>query len=404
MEKKKKMLFVTYTMHCGGAEKALLNLFSSIDPEKYDIDLQLFHNKGYFLEMLPAHIHVLPEIYPYNLMIMPISHFFLPPYSTMRCKVLWVRVRNALYMLFKKTKTLPKNQRRQLIAASLAGKHPVPQQQYDIAVGYLQGQSIYYIVDKVNAKRKLGWVHQDYIGAQYSADIDRPYFTKLDGIVTVSDLCRDSLLKAFPELKDKIHTVLNICSKEVIHEMADEYIPSEYSDDGNTKILTIGRLTHTKGYDLAIDACEVLRENGVPFKWYVLGAGDLLDELKQYAIQKGVEDCIVFLGTRSNPYPYIRQADLYVQPSRYEGCSVAMHEARLLQIPLVVTNFTVAKDQITDHKNGLICEMDGQSIAGAVTEMIENKMLYNQIKAALLNTKDTKAEVSKHYMLFDGTE
>ena len=166
------------------------------------------------------------------------------------------------------------------------------------------------------------------------------------------------------------------------------------------KILTIGRLAHQKGYDLALDACERLIKKGLKFKWYVLGKGPLRKDMEKEIINRGLDKHFVLLGVKANPYPYIRGADIYVQTSKYEGFGLAIAEARMLNVPVVTTKFDAVYNQMVDGKNGLVVDMNGDSVYRGIMNYITNPSLKDSVINYLKTEKKGNVEeINKFYEL-----
>ncbi len=398
MEKKISILFAIYYLGSGGAEKALINLLDMIDYERYEVDLLLFEKKGLYLPQLNKNVNLLPVI---------------PEFDKIRrvkgyCK--WAvthgkfisAVKRVNYVL-KEKKGINMNQK----TWDLCWTHflpPLPKE-YDVAVGYMQGIPNWYVASKVKAKYKIGWVHNDYAKMTYDKNFDIQFFKRLDRIVSVSEQCTNSLKQYFPSLTNRIKTLLNLMSPGMIRTKALD--PKEsYPDDYNLpRLLTIGGLRKQKGFDMAIQACSRLKMKGFKFIWYVIGIGELRDKLDKMVEEYGVGDCFIFLGERSNPYPYINQADIYVQPSYFEGKSIAIDEAKILYKPIVVTKFPSVYDQIVDEKTGILVDIDPECIAGGIERLLVNDKLRKYLTSNLMEEQyDLEdEELERHYQLFERT-
>ena len=169
------------------------------------------------------------------------------------------------------------------------------------------------------------------------------------------------------------------------------------------RILTIGRLVYQKGYEYAIEAAKYLKDKNIDFIWYVIGEGNLRSELEKMVIEYNLQDNFKFLGTFTNPYPFINECDIYCQPSRFEGFGLAIAEARILNKPIVATNFDIVYDQIRDNENGLISEMDGLNLGKKISSLIADKKIYKDIIEVLKSEKvGTEAELQKIVSLIEG--
>ena len=369
---KKKILFVLRSLYNGGAEKSLVNLLNELPEDKYDIDLLLFRNEGLYLQQVPKNVNIITlphdEASLFASIKKPGKYFLLKIFSTI------------ISRLIKKNTHLAGGYRWKYFYSKRL--HNVSDK-YDVAIGYTIGEVLYYIDEKVIANRKLVWVHNDYITAGHPVAFNKPYFKNMDAIVTISDKCADILKEVFPEFSNKIYNIPNITSSTVIRKRAEEFFPEEYQSLNCPCILSIGRLHPQKGFDMAITAAAQLKRQGVRFKWYVIGNGTLEKSLRKQIKKENVEDCFILLGVRENPYPYIKNCDFVVQPSRYEGKSVVLDEAKILCKPIVATAYPTVKDQVEDGKEGLVVEMSPNGIAQGVKQMIENEVLRKNIEQYL---------------------
>lgn len=364
-------------LHVGGAEKALISLLQTIDYELYEVDLYLFKKEGLFLNQVPKEVTILeqPKLYPY--FDMSIKAAIIENLKHFRFNVIWNRIQVGIIFKTEKRPAVREQKSWKYIKNCIK---PL-EKEYDAAIGYLQNTPNFFCVDKVTAKKKIGFIHTDYLQAKMDRLIDRPYFSKLDTIVTVSEECKEVLVERFPWVKKKFIVMRNIVSSTLIKKLSNE--PIEVLD-GETTVLTIGRLVQVKGYDLIMQAVRNLKLKGISnFKWYILGEGPMRRELDMMIFKYQLQENFVFLGIKENPYPYLKQVDFVVQASRYEGKSIAIDEAKILCKPIVVTNFPTAKDQITHNENGIICDIHPQSIADSVEMMINNPELRNQLISTL---------------------
>ncbi len=270
---------------------------------------------------------------------------------------------------------------------------------YDVAIGYLEKTPIYFCVDKVNAKKKIGFIHNDYDKLGMDPEIDQKYFDKLGNIVTVSEECASVLKQRFPVYKDKVEVMYNIVSPKVINKMSSNHLNIKYR---GVNLVSLGRLHQQKGFELAIEACKNLIDSGYKIKWHVIGEGEERTKLEKLIKANRLEENFILLGLKENPYPYIKNADIYVHPSRFEGKSIAIDEAKILNKPIVVTNFTTVKDQIKDQETGLIVDMTSSSIAEGIKRLLDDDHLRGKLTNNLSKEKlGTESEIEKLYKLFN---
>ncbi|WNR43803.1 glycosyltransferase [Paenibacillus roseipurpureus] len=392
---KKNVLFVMPSLLAGGGQKSLINLLSQIDYTRFHVDLLLFSQTGAFMKSIPPGVHMvnLPNLHPaFSEHIVP---SMLKLLAQRQFKLAYAR------LMFAVTNRLVRNtaSSEQYSWAYMKRSFGTMEKEYDVAIGYLEKSSIYYIVDRVKAKKKIGWIHTNYSNSGMIARLDAPYFKQLDKLVTVSDECAKSLKETFSELTDRITVIQNIVSPQrILMESLRESVTSLPFDKRFTNVVTIARLSSEKGIDLAIKACALLKSQGHVIKWYVLGDGDEREALEKMITQLNLQDTFILLGIKENPYPFIKHADMYVQPSRYEGKSIAIDEAKILHKPIVVTNYESAKDQITDGVNGLIVDMNEQGLANGIIELLHQGELREALIHSLSQEKmGTEEEVNKLY-------
>ena len=180
----------------------------------------------------------------------------------------------------------------------------------------------------------------------------------------------------------------------------EKEISKEIGEFDGVKILTLGRLANGKRYDRAIEACKILKEKSINFRWYALGIGGLKEELKSKIRENGLENDFLLLGVKANPYPYIKRCDIYVQTSDFEGFGLAIAEARILNKPVVTTRFDAVYNQMIHRKNGLVVDMNAEAVANGILELIYNKELNNNIVEYLKREKKgNMEELDKFYDL-----
>ena len=389
----KKMLFIMSNLNCGGAEKALVSLLKTIDYSKYEVDLLLFRHEGIFLKQVPKKVNILPEPFGYK-------YYDMSSIKAIKELLKQGRVGDAIrrikaIFIYKSEKDIYRcGQKVWPYVSKMFGKL---NKKYDVAIGYLENNPIYYCVDNVDANKKIGFIHNDYDKLGLNPIGDRFYFNKLDNIVTVSEECAEVLKNRFPEYRDKVRVMHNIVSPSVINEMAKEKIEM---NNAEINLATVGRLNYQKGYDMAIEACKKLVEKGYDIRWNVLGEGEERSNLESLIKKYKLEDRFVLLGIKENPYPYVQNSDIYVQTSRFEGKSIAIDEAKILNKPILVTNFTTVRDQISDGVNGLIVDMNVDSIVDGLETLIKDSNLRNKLKKNLANEElGTENEIEVFYSL-----
>lgn len=391
---KKNLLFVIPSLSAGGGEKSLVNLLTQIDYDKYNVDLLLFHKKGLFLNLLPNQVNII-EISG-NFKIFKQSLRFAVLKFIRSCQF---RLAYGRFIFTLKNKLLSDTSKAEQFTWKYQRESMnILEKEYDAAIGFLEKSSIYFVIDKVQSKRKIGWIHTNYSNSGMDSSFDHPYFNKLDKIVTVSRECAASLIENFNGITEKVKVIYNIVSPNLIHKLSDVEVSFFSSAQDEVTIITVARLSNEKGIDIAINACELLVDKGFNVKWYVIGEGIERTKLEEMIKKKELENQFILLGLRENPYPYLKKADIYVQPSRYEGKSIAIDEAKILNKPIIVTNYETAKEQITNNATGLIVEMNEKGISAGVEKLIQNPSLKQSFAQNLSKEKlGTENEIYKFY-------
>jgi glycosyltransferase involved in cell wall biosynthesis len=395
---KKKLLFVIPSLTSGGGEKSLVNLLSQIDYALYDVDLFLFSKSGLFFKSIPKEVNILDVPNNYYIFTKKIGksiNYFL---KSGKLNLVYNRIMFSIKTRIIKNISISEQRSWKYQSKSFN----ILEKEYDVAIGFLEKSSIYFVVDKVKSKKKIGWIHTNYSNSGMDNKYDNPYFKQLDNIVTVSDECANSLKEHFLHLNEKIKVIYNIVSPKIINDLSHKEILGDFYNDKNyTNIITVARLSEEKGIDLAIKSCKILLNKGYKIRWNVLGEGNERSKLESLIESTGLEKNFMLLGVKENPYPYIRNSDIYVQPSRYEGKSIALDEAKILLKPIVVTNFKTVNDQISDGLNGLIVDMDEDGISNGVETLIKDIDIKNKlINNLILEKLGTEDEIKKLYDIF----
>lgn len=368
----KKLLFVINTLGYGGAERALLNLLGALDPAQYQISLFVLTGQGELIHELPAYVGILNADYNDCSVLTKAGRTHL-----LRC-VLRAGIGKGL--LVKRARYLLKNlyrmcrekriQADKLCWRILAEGAPAPEGEYDLAVAYLEGGATYYVADRVRAKKKAAFVHIDYVQAGYGKALDLDCYQRMDHIFTVSNEVKEHFLEVYPSYENKVSVFPNLVDQKRVCRLAEE--GEGFSDAFHgVRILTVGRLTEQKRYDVAIDAMALLKKTSpVPVRWYVLGEGALREQLERQIQKLGLEKEFHLLGVKANPFPYYRGCDLYVHATGYEGKSIAIQEAQILGKPILATDCSGNREQIEPNVDGRLCRLDSQSVSDEILWMI----------------------------------
>lgn len=378
--KKKQIFIAIHYLEIGGAEISLIGLLNAIDYIQYDVDLFVYSHRGELMKLIPQQVNLLPEIPKYSYLEKPMKDTLRHGYFDIVIARLLAKVQYRQYV----KKHLPSEGSAafQYVADCVTPILPtINKNEYDLAISFLTPHNI--VRDKVNAKKKIAWIHTDYSYIDVDVKKELPVWSKFDYIASISEDVTKSFLNRFPSLKDKIVLIENILSPTFVRSRAKQQKIEFPHENNRINLLSIGRFTEAKNFDNVPDILRRIRENGINAYWYIIGYGGAETLILSKIKESGMEDYVILLGKQENPYPYLDAADIYVQPSRFEGKSVTVREAQMLCKPLVVTNYRTAPSQVMDGVDGVIVPLENESCAKGISKFIRNKELQEKISSYL---------------------
>lgn len=394
---KKKILIVMNSLCIGGAEKSCVSFLKSLPENSYDIDLMLLSCKGFLLKQVPAWVNIAPAPPAYACLVHKVKEW---RYYIKHSPLLWIKkaIRS------QKAKRQPDLNIIQGLYRQWKSDLPVLEKEYDVAIGYFEGFCNYIVSEKVRAGRKIIWIHSNYEDLGYNPAFDAGYFSEADVIATMSPNACQSLRQNFPHLSDRVWFIENITDANVVKDMAMQGVAEEkLTGFDGLKIVSCGRLAPEKAYERAIKAAALIRKEGIPFKWVIVGDGPERKKLESLQKSMGLNENISLIGMRENPYPYMEWGDMLVVTSTYEGRSLVIDEAKILGIPVVTTDYATAVDAVEHGETGLMCEMNPEAIANAVIRLYCDKQLREHIQRNLLNTCcGNRKEILKYIAAIEG--
>ena len=396
----KRILIVSHAMELGGAERSLIGLLNVLDPKRYEIDLFLLRHEGELLEYIPEYVHVLPKVAAYTVLARPMK-------DTLREGHFWLTgVR--LYAKIKAARYNKKHQYKDS-AVALEYSHKYikrympkinPTVEYDLAISFLTPH--YFVAEKVRAKKKIAWIHTDYKKVQINIPSETVMWGKYDYIASISEEVSKSFLEVCPSLRSKLILIENILPERLIKRQAMELDVTKEMPvikDG-FRLLSIGRYCIAKNFDNVPAICSCLLKKGFKVKWYIIGFGGDEELIRQKIAESNMEEYVILLGKKENPYPYIRACDLYVQPSRYEGKSVTVREAQMFAKPVVITAYPTSGSQLEDGVDGVVVPMDNEGCADGIAKLLNDpKKMQSLSEACRRRDYSNQKEVEKLYEL-----
>lgn len=400
---KLRIFIAMHYMEIGGAETALVGLLNALDPARVEVDLFLYDHRGEMMQFIPKWVNLLPQIPKYSVLERPIVELVKRGFWGIAAARMWAkRISKVAYK--RSGSKLENNGGLDKMSKCTTPLLPKINQSvtYDLAISFLTPHRI--VAEKVKAKKKIAWIHTDYTRVWVDAEEELKVWQKYDYVASISSDVTNTFLQVFPSLAPKIVEIENILSPKFVRKRAElEDTDKEFRQTDKISLLSIGRYSEQKNYDNVPDICKrLIGKTKLNIKWYIIGYGGDEALIRQKIKEAGMEEHVILLGKRSNPYPYIKACDIYVQPSRYEGKSVTVREAQMLCKPVVVTNYPTAPSQIRSGVDGVIVPMDNEGCANGLAEVICDKPLQERI-IAHLKTHDygNESEVEKIYTLIN---
>lgn len=356
----KRIFIAIQYMELGGAERALLGLLDALDTSRFQVDLFVYRHSGELMPLIPSGVNLLPELPAYRAISRPLKDILLEGRLGIAGARLWAKWRSAQF-----GKRLDGPENYAVFDDAAAAVSPfLPSLNklgvYDLAISFLTPHRI--VRDKVLARRKIAWIHTDYSSIGINAERELPVWRSYDHIISISPQAGRGFLARFPELEDKLVQMENIISPEAVREQAALEDASGVMG-GSPCLCTVGRFSHAKGMDRAVRLAARLVGLGMErLRWHLIGYGD------EASVRREIADCcmeehVIMLGKKANPYPYMAACDLYVQPSRYEGKAVAVREAQILGRPVAITRFPTSAGHLEDGVDGVIIPNEEEGAA-----------------------------------------
>lgn len=373
---KKHIFIAIHYLEIGGAEISLIGLLNAIDYTKYDVDLFVYSHRGELMKLIPPQVNLLPEIPEYAYIEQPIKDALKKGLFRLSFARLWAKVQYRQYQ----KKNNPKDGSAILsyIFGNVTPTLPtITDKEYDLAISFLTPHNI--VRDKIKANKKVAWIHTDYSYIDIDVEKELPVWSSFDYIASISEAVTISFVSRFPSLKGKIIEIENILSPTFVRNRAEETRIDFSHENDRVNLLSIGRYCEAKNFDNVPDILKRIREKGFNAYWHIIGFGGDENLIRTKITEAGMEEYMVLLGKQANPYPFLKAADIYVQPSRYEGKSVTVREAQMLCKPVVVTNYRTAPSQIKDGIDGVIVPLDNERCAEGITAFIQDEVKQKEL-------------------------
>ena len=377
---KKKILFVIPDFYIGGTNKSLENLLLLVDNNIYEIRIFSLYEDGdsYYKEKVFKPYLIKKSLF-YRLFH---DHFWFRKFSTLfsllfRCNASRLLHKFEINRIQKKEK-------------------------FDTVIAYQESSATICVSMLRNCSNRIAWVHcelrywlQDLVKGRKLEEAGD--YSKYDKIICVSESARQSFLSLYPQLSDKVMFIYNSVDDNHIKELADDVKVNVPFSDNTFNILSVGRFSPTKQFDLIPKIVSELKKmTSKPFCWYIIASTeeclqDMLDKIKKYDVSREV----ILLGAKDNPYPYFKKSDLFVCTSVSESFSYVIAESKVLHVPVLCNNIPVAMEVVSDEE-GWICSI--ADMPETLSRIIENNnSIYTKVKGKILNYQYNNHEILKKF-------
>ena len=387
-------------MYLGGVERSLLGLLDSINYSKYYTDFFLMRQSGELMPYINKSANLLPEIPQYASLAVPMASLIGKGQFGVLCGRLHGKLAAKRYY------EAHPDDKPSMVSLTYSHKYTLPimpqisDKTYDLAISFLTPH--YFVRNRVRAKKYAAWIHTDYTALSFDRKAELEMWSGYDYICGISDQASNAFKSVFPELADKVRTIENILPAKLITEQSTEP-QSEIKSGYSINLLSVGRFCDAKNFDNVPDICRRIIDSGLNVKWYLIGYGGDENLIRQKIAESGMEDYVIILGKKENPYPYMRACDLYVQPSRYEGKAVTVREAQMLGKPVVITKYATSASQLEDGVDGVIVPMDNIGCAKGTADLLRDPDRMQRLSEKCKKRDYTNsAEIEKIYALMEG--
>lgn len=370
----KKILLVAQSLSGGGTEISLTEFINHLDVQDYDITLLLLDSDNDFAKRINRKI---------SIKYLKFNNSF------------WHDIVSMKALEGKVIKKITLNHELKIYDLVLAHiQSSAFDTRYDLAIDYYGYGSFTtaLVAKKINAQKKATWLHDAKM--PWVKNVER-YIPRFNRIFCVSKTIKSVFDTRYPEYTDKSEVFYNFINKKYIIKKSEEFVPQEFKKDV-FNIVSVGRLTEQKGFDIALKAAKILQNKNVNFKWFVIGDGKDRKKLNRQLHKLKLDNCFFFLGSKSNPYPYVKNADLFVLPSRHEGFGIATLEARILKKIVIVSDIPVSREQIINGKNGLLSKLTPEDLSKCILKIYSDRNLNKKMYEYINNEKiDFDGEINK---------
>lgn len=381
----KNIAIINYHMACGGTEKALVALLKSLDYSKVKVKLFCLYLEGDMINEIPKEVEV--ELIQFDKSWKRYCASGGIPYFSWH--LLFAKCIRKVYKLIHKV-----GDNRVKLNQILLEKIDDYKEKFDVVLdfyGYGAFTSA-WAMNKLKTQKYCMWIHDER--CEWMERVE-PWLDRVDYFYGVSEAAKNNFVAKYPRYEAKAKVLYNLIDAEEIIEKGKQHVSYNVT---KPLFVTVGRVVDQKGYDIAVEAAKMLKDRKIDFEWLFLGDGEKKKSIEELIEKNGLNGNIKMLGMVLNPYPYMKLATIYIQPSRHEGYPVVLVEARALKCPILASDIPSVREQIEDGINGYLFTLDKTELANNIEDLLKNRSKLDKVKSYLENqTIDYSGEIDKLY-------
>lgn len=366
---KKKILIVAHHLTVGGVQKSLISALRNIDYNLNDVTLYVRKNRLDLLPFVDSRVKVIVNEDK--------QQYYRKP------RAIYLQVMIVINKVLKNVEVVERLGKRLSVfvrdtAFENEQKKHFTDKKYDVAISYWQGHNTLFVDKYINAKKKIMFYQ---VSTDELHDVHQIVMPHYDVIAVEHEDVKQALYSWYDRIDGKIKVIENYTDESLLHDMCQEGDIEKTKDI--TTLCTCARFSEVKGIDLAVEAAKILRDNGIKFKWYMVGSGPLYERIESLVNEYNLSGSVILTGMQKNPYPFMNVSDIYVQPSYEEGLSIAMLESKILRIPMVSTRTVGGVAMVKDGIDGYLSDINAEALAETIEKAIINKDETSKMKEYL---------------------
>lgn len=342
---KKRILFIDGPLGGGGAERVLIDILRNFDYKKYEVDLAVICRGGVLMDEVPPQVNVIELWNGYSLsykLAYRLSKWF-------RCN--W------------------------LLSKKMNGKKL--RRDYDLEISFLEGMPTKLGAIRNTKSRKAAWVHADlytqrYEAAQFYHGEELKAYNSMDYIINVSKFCETKFKQRFPNYKSNLKVIYNPIDQSKILQMSRKNLVATNSNKKSFIVISVGRLVEAKNPKRFLEVARLAKDAGLDIQFRWIGDGTLRREMELLRDEWNLNNTVEFTGFLKNPFPEIKDADVLLVTSDYEGFCLVICEAMCLEIPVISTRTAGPSEIIGENEYGLLTDLNAESVYQALKYWYDN--------------------------------